>query len=153
MAPNSPGVKIPPPLLFLGGLIIGILLSVWAPIAFVSPAVSRLVGGAALVLSAGLALSAIRIFRRTGTTVRPDRPATALLITGPYRFTRNPLYLAMTLFYIGVAMLSRSLWSLILLPLVLVLLERYVIRREEHYLERQFGADYRRYKNAVRRWL
>ncbi len=83
----------------------------------------------------------------------PWRPTTALVVGGPFRFTRNPMYLGTTLLYIGIAILAQALWALVLLPFVLMIVQRGVIEREERYLEGKFGADYLRYKQRVRRWL
>ncbi len=90
---------------------------------------------------------------RAHTSPKPWLPTTTLVVGGPFRFTRNPLYLGMTLFYIGVAILAQALWAFVLLPFVLMIVQRGVIEREERYLERKFGTDYLRYKQRVRRWL
>ncbi len=90
---------------------------------------------------------------RAGTSIKPTVPTTALVTTGPFRFSRNPLYVSVTLFYLGIAIAARSLWALALLLVVLVVMQRGVIDREERYLERRFGADYLRYKERVRRWI
>jgi protein-S-isoprenylcysteine O-methyltransferase Ste14 len=98
-------------------------------------------------------LPAVLAFRRAGTHPQPWRPATALVVTGPYRFSRNPMYVGATLFYIGISFWVNSLWPLLLLPVVLVIMSRGVIAREEAYLERLFGDEYRSYRSRVRRWL
>lgn len=90
--------------------------------------------------------------RQAGTDVRPDKPTSSLIVEGPYRFSRNPIYLGFTLFYSGITALANSLPSDLLLPFVLVVMRRGVIEREEHYLERIFGEEYLRYKASVRRW-
>jgi protein-S-isoprenylcysteine O-methyltransferase Ste14 len=87
------------------------------------------------------------------TNVNPTRPVTAIVTEGPFRFTRNPLYLGFTLFYTGVTLLVNSLWMVLLLPFVLFLMTFSVIEREERYLERKFGEQYLAYKRRVRRWL
>jgi len=104
---------------------------------------------------AGLALLASfnTSFQRRGTAVEPWKPTTAIVTTGPYRITRNPAYLGMALLYIGIALLADSLWALAPLPVVLVLIDRGVIAREERYLERKFGAEYVDYRSRVRRWV
>jgi protein-S-isoprenylcysteine O-methyltransferase Ste14 len=85
--------------------------------------------------------------------VDPREPTTAVVTDGPYRFTRNPLYLSMTLIYVGITALANALAPVLLLPVVLQVMSRGVIEREEHYLERKFGAEYLSYKARVRRWL
>jgi protein-S-isoprenylcysteine O-methyltransferase Ste14 len=77
----------------------------------------------------------------------------ALVTTGPFQFSRNPLYVSLTLLYLGIAIAAQSLWALALLIVVLAVMQRSVVRREEHYLEQKFGADYLRYKERVRRWI
>jgi protein-S-isoprenylcysteine O-methyltransferase Ste14 len=118
------------------------------------PAVLRWAGGGALLV-AGLALLASfnTAFERTGTAVEPWKPTTAIVSTGPYRLTRNPAYVGMALVYIGIALLAEALWVLPPLPLVLLIIDRGVIAREERYLERKFGPEYLDYKRRVRRWV
>jgi protein-S-isoprenylcysteine O-methyltransferase Ste14 len=85
--------------------------------------------------------------------VEPWKPTTAIVTTGPYRFTRNPAYLGMALVYVGIALLAEALWVLVPLPFVLAIIDRAVIAREERYLQRKFGHEYLDYKATVRRWI
>ena len=156
MTPNqadSPGVRVPPPLVFLAGLAIGLVLSNWAPTEYLGRAIARPLGRVVTGIGVLLALSAVYAFSRAHTNLRPDRPSSALVRTGPYRFTRNPMYVSLTIVYVGVAVMMQSLWSLLLLPLVVAFIRIKVIGREEAYMERRFGGDYLRFKNEVRRWL
>ena len=150
---NSAGVIAPPPLIYLGGLAIGFGLEALLPGGSLPDAVRWVGGGVALL--AGLALQTffISAFNRVGTAVEPWKPTTAIVTTGPYRLTRNPAYLGMALIYVGIALLGDSLWALAPLPLVLAVIDRGVIAREERYLERKFGAEYTDYRAGVRRWL
>jgi protein-S-isoprenylcysteine O-methyltransferase Ste14 len=91
--------------------------------------------------------------REAGTNIQPNLPSTTVVSSGPYSLTRNPIYLAMTLLYSGIAILVNTVWPLFLLPLVLVVIRFGVIEREEGYLERKFGKSYRDYKERVRRWI
>jgi protein-S-isoprenylcysteine O-methyltransferase Ste14 len=91
-------------------------------------------------------------FQWKGTAVEPWKPTTAIVTTGPYRITRNPAYVGMALAYAGIAVMSDALWVLAPLPLVLLVIDRGVIAREERYLERKFGQEYLDYKDRVRRW-
>ena len=100
-----------------------------------------------------LVLSAFRLMRKAGTNVDPTQPTTALVVKGPFQLTRNPLYLSLTLIYSGIAMLMNALWAMLILPFVLLVMRLGVIDREERYLERKFGEEYRQYKARVRRWL
>ena len=150
---NSAGVIAPPPLIFLGGLAIGFGLEALLPGGSLPDAVRWIAGGLALL--AGLALQTffINAFNRVGTAVEPWKPTTAIVTSGPYRLTRNPAYLGMALIYIGIALLADAPWALVPVPLVLVLIDRGVIVREERYLEREFGEEYVGYKRGVRRWV
>jgi len=106
-----------------------------------------------MVGSGILATWGVVTMRRAGTNVRPDQPALVIVVDGPFRFSRNPLYLALTGFYLGVSMLINTVWPPFLLPVLLAFLHWGVIRREEHYLEAKFGSTYLNYKARVRRWL
>jgi protein-S-isoprenylcysteine O-methyltransferase Ste14 len=150
---DSPGVRVPPPLVFLAGLAIGLVLSNWAPTEYLGRAIARPLGRVVTGIGVLLALSAVYAFSRARTDLRPNRPSSALVRTGPYRFTRNPMYVSLTIVYVGVAVMMQSLWSLLLLPLVVAFIRMKVIGREEAYMERRFGADYLRYKSEVRRWF
>ncbi len=92
-------------------------------------------------------------FRRAGTSMVPMNPTTALVTSGPYRLTRNPMYLGMAFLYVAFAFALGVIWALAFLPAVVVIVDRFVIAREEPYLERKFGQAYRDYKVRVRRWL
>ena len=151
---EGPGVKFPPPLLYLALLILGILLSVWYPVHFLPSALAWPLGG--IILAGGMLpgpIWGIRTLRDAGTTIRPDKPAAKLVTNGPFRFSRNPLYLALTLIYAGIALMVDSIWALLLLFPVTFIMTRFVIQREEDYLARTFGEDYERYKKSVRRWI
>ena len=151
------GVVAPPPLIYLGFLAAGLGLGYLWPLAIAGdgvPVAARTGVGAALAaLGIVIGIAGFRQFRRAGTDVRPDRPTTALVTTGIYRYSRNPLYLSQTLVYGGIALAADSLWAMAFLVPTLVVVRYGVIAREEAYLERKFGDDYRRFKAAVRRWL
>jgi protein-S-isoprenylcysteine O-methyltransferase Ste14 len=90
---------------------------------------------------------------RAGTPLDPAEPVSAIVTAGPYQYSRNPIYLGMTLVYLGVAALANSRWPVIALPAMLQVVQRGVIAREERYLVQRFGDEYRRYQASVRRWL
>jgi len=151
-----PGVRFPPPFLFVGGFVAGLLLHRALPLALASggPApLSVWLGWAAVAL--GLVLGAWAMFTFLGarTAIIPHRPATEVVQTGPYRLSRNPMYVALGLVYVGLALWLNRLWPLLLLPLVYVLLYRLVVRREERYLKSAFGEAYGAYRRRVRRWV
>jgi protein-S-isoprenylcysteine O-methyltransferase Ste14 len=150
---DAPNVRIVPPLVYLGGLAIGFLASLWVPVHFIPDLVGWTLGAILIVCGAALTSSALVKFKRAGTTVRPDRAARTLVIAGPYKMTRNPMYLGLALVYLGIAIAGQSLWAVILLPLVLIIIQRRAIAPEEDFLKRRFGADYISYMAKVRRWL
>ena len=150
---DAPNVKIIPPLIYLAGIVIGFLASIWMPTKVVPNSVAWTVGGILIFCGAVLAGSAILKFRDAGTTVRPDRGASTLVIAGPYKITRNPMYLGLALVYLGMTIAGQSVWALILLPVVLTVIRRRAIEPEEAFLEKRFGANYLSYKKKVRRWL
>ena len=152
-AGDSAGVVAPPPLIYLGGLAVGFALEALLPGTSVSGVVQWVLGGVLLVAGLVLLGSFNTAFQRKGTAVEPWKPTTAIVTTGPYRLTRNPAYLGMALVYIGVALLADALWVLVPLPVVLVIIDRMVIAREERYLERKFGQEYLDYKGRARRWI
>jgi protein-S-isoprenylcysteine O-methyltransferase Ste14 len=145
-------VIAPPPLIYLAGLLIGAALERWQPMPFLPESLQRWVAGVFL-LPALVVVPAVAAFDRAGTRPEPWKPSTALVTTGPYRYSRNPMYLGFTLFYLAATAWMNSGWALILLPGVLLTMLIGVIAREEAYLERRFGAAYQEYRGRVRRWL
>ncbi|HEU0300877.1 MAG TPA: isoprenylcysteine carboxylmethyltransferase family protein, partial [Longimicrobium sp.] len=106
-----------------------------------------------VVVAGALFVSAVRTFRKAGTPVPGNVPTTTIVRTGPYGYSRNPIYLAFTLFQVGLAAWVNSLGLLLTLLPALTLMALVVIPREERYLEARFPAEYLPYKHAVRRWL
>lgn len=149
----GPGIRIQPPLVFAASILAGIGLNRLWPLAMPFGLHGPVFAGTLLALVLLLAGLCIREFHRSGTEVRADRPDTALITTGPYRFTRNPLYLCLTLVQPGVAMYLNNAWILGLTVASVLAISGYAIRREERYLEQLFGQDYRDYRQRVRRWL
>jgi protein-S-isoprenylcysteine O-methyltransferase Ste14 len=157
-APTSPdhsGVRFPPPFVYAGLLLVGYGIHRLWPVALIPKASEWLdpIGGVLVGIGVGVALTAAITFRRAGTHVNPTKPATTVVAHGPFRFTRNPMYLSLALVYLGVTALINSLWPLLLFPPVIWIISTFVIAREEAYLERKFGATYLEYKKRVRRWL
>jgi protein-S-isoprenylcysteine O-methyltransferase Ste14 len=148
---NSPCVIACPPLVFIAALGIGWLLNWLAPLhAFSSLHVA---GGILAFAGVVLGLWGVHAFHRAGTAVRPDRPVTALVTDGPFRYTRNPLYIGLTTIYLGVAFSTGMLWLLVTLIPALAVTHWKIVRREEQFLEAKFGETYRTYKTHVRRWV
>jgi protein-S-isoprenylcysteine O-methyltransferase Ste14 len=152
---RGPDVKFPPPLLFVAGLGAGVLLDRLLPSPSAIPA-SSLFEVAGIVLGVvGLAVvyTGILTFRRARTAVYPNRPAKLVVDHGVFAYSRNPMYVGMTIFYLGGVLLLHSLGALLLLPMVLLLLQALVIAREERHLRATFPAEYHAYCARVRRWL
>lgn len=150
---DNPGIRVPPPLIYLLPLMLGLLLDRRAHVPFLPRNVARglalpLIGGGAL-----LSRSFFKTMHDAEAPVRTDRPVPRLTTEGPFRYTRNPGYLCLAMTYAGIALLRNSLWAILLLPLVLYVIQREVIGREERYLERTFGEEYLAYKQRVRRWV
>ena len=151
--PDNPGVVAPPPLIFAGALVAGLLLNRLRPTPFLSRALSKILGWPLVVGGLLLGLWGFHEMRRAGTNVDPYHPTTAIVEAGPYRFTRNPLYVGMALIYSGISARTNALPPVLLLPAVFAIMRRGVIEREERYLEGKFGEEYLRYKREVRRWI
>lgn len=142
-----------PPFVYLGSIVLGLLVHLFWRVQ-VLPASLSVPIGAVLVLMAGVIfISAVRTFRGAGTPVPGNVPTTTIVRTGPYGFSRNPIYLAFTLFQAGLAAWANSLAVLLTLLPAVALMALVVIPREERYLEARFPAEYLPYRRAVRRWL
>ena len=152
---DVPGVVMRPPFIFAVFLALGIALHLTWPVTMVTTSFPLRVGlGASLaLLGVVLAMSGRFQLRRARTQSSPFRPATSVVVEGPYRFSRNPMYLGMSLIYAGIAFGANSAWMLGLLIPLLIVLHYGVIVREEAYLERKFGNSYLEYRKAVRRWI
>ena len=150
---DNAGVIARPPLIYLAALLLGVALDAVWPAPLLADATQYWVGGAVMLISLALVIPCFALFRRAGTSVPTETPTTALVDRGPYRFSRNPIYLALSLLYAGIAITADNVWMLGLLVPVLAIMTYGVIKREEAYLERKFGEEYRRYKSSVRRWL
>jgi protein-S-isoprenylcysteine O-methyltransferase Ste14 len=151
--PDVSGVRVPPPVIYVVGFLVGGALELAFPVGALPFAVALLAGLVGGGLWLALDGSAMLRFRRARTSMVPMKPTTALVTSGPYRVTRNPMYVGMAFLYAGLALSLGVIWALALLPAVLLMVDRLVIAREERYLEAKFGEEYRDYKRRVRRWL
>jgi protein-S-isoprenylcysteine O-methyltransferase Ste14 len=149
---DNPGINVPPPLIYVVPLILGLLLDRRAHFPFLPRGAARGLGWT--LLGGGVVLNGwfLRTIRDADVPIRTDKPVPKLTTEGPFRYSRNPSYLALAMIYAGIAVLRNSPWAILLLPLVLVVIQREVIGREERYLERTFGEAYLDYKVKVRRW-
>jgi len=148
----NPGVVRPPPV-YLTSILAGLALQFFWPLRLVPPRLSLPLGAAAIVAAVALFITAVRTFRAAGTPVPGNQPTSAIVRTGPYRFTRNPIYLAFSLLQLGIGFWVNSLWLLLTLIPAVLLMSLVVIPREETYLEARFPSEYLPYKKSVRRWL
>ena len=137
----------------MGGLIGGALVNFFLPLFIWPSAWIRIVGIIPLVAGVWLFSSARTTFQRHQTALMPWTPSARLVQDGPYRFSRNPIYLAFFSLYLGVAFVFDSGYILIMLVVVFVLFDRMQVPREERYLQEKFGDEFRQYKEKVRRWV
>jgi len=145
-------VLLRPPIIFLCAILLGIALN-WAwPLHFVSPNV-RLLGPIVTACAVVLFLLSYREFRRAGTSVKGSKRSTVIVRTGPYRFSRNPIYLAFILLVLGLSVWLNNVWLLAPLVPPVAIIAFLVIPREERFLERNLPEQYSSYKSAVRRWF
>lgn len=151
--PDTAGVIARPPLVLLGSILLGLALHGLWPVRLVPDALSAALGAPLVALGLIVFALAVRALRAAGTGIRTSEPTTALTTKGPYRVSRNPIYLSFALFQLGLAVWTNSGWMLAAWLGTLAILRYGVISREEAYLERKFGAAYRAYKTTARRWL
>ncbi len=155
MATEGAAVRMKfPPALYAVPLAVTLAVHRWLkPLPIGAPGAASASGTG--LMAAGIALGAagaVTVLRR-GTTVVPDRAVTALVTSGPYRFSRNPMYTGLTVGYVGAALRARSWWPLLVLPAIVAAVRAWVIGPEEQYLAERFGTAYTEYSSRVRRWL
>ncbi len=148
----NPGL-VRPPLVYLISLVSGTLIHLALPLPFLPVSLAVPLGVSLVAVAIALFSYSVAKFRVAGTPVPARKPTTAIVRTGPYRFSRNPIYLAFSMFQLGIAIWVNSVWLLATLVGAVALIHSVVIPREEQYLERKFGAQYVDYKASVRRWL
>ena len=142
-----------PPLVYFAAIVIGLVLGFVWPFAFLPRGFATPLGSVLVVIAVMLFFFSTAKFRAAGTPVPGNRPTTAIVRTGPYRYSRNPIYVAFTLLQLGLAAWTNDLWLIATLMVAIALMSTVVIPREEKYLERKFGSKYLDYKAKVRRWI
>jgi len=150
---DHPGVVAHPPSLYLGFLVLAWVLDRVVPLPVGIPESTRSLGVLLVPPSLALMIWGRQTMVRAGTNVRPSRPSTALVTGGPFRFSRNPLYVAVTALYLACAWMTRVEWALVLVIPLALIVHYGIVRREERYLEQKFGDDYRAYCTQTRRWF
>ncbi len=151
--PDRPHVIVFPPLLLAGTIALGLALNFFVPAKFLPHVLAVPLGSLVTLCAIVLAIMAIREMRAANTPLDVRKASTAIVSSGPFRLSRNPIYLGMVLLCAGLASLANSLWLLVLALPFAVILQKGVIEREEAYLEQKFGDSYLRYKARVRRWI
>ena len=150
---DNPGVIVFPPLLY-GIAFAAVLALHWFwPMPIFDHSVALWPGLALALLGAVIAIWGRNVLRAAGTNVNPSLPTTAIVTSGPFRFSRNPLYMALTLVYTGLTLAFNTWWGIVVLVPLLMLVHRGVVLREERYLEQKFGETYRQYCSKVRRYF
>jgi protein-S-isoprenylcysteine O-methyltransferase Ste14 len=148
-------VRFPPPLVFLLaiGAGFGLARAAGPARAPLGPHLRLVVGSAVILCALLLVASARTLFFRTRQSPTPWSPTPSLIVTGPYRFTRNPMYVGITLFLVGLAVVTDNLWIALCAPLALAVVHVIAVRPEERYLAARFGPPYAEYRARVRRYL
>ncbi|MES1217185.1 MAG: isoprenylcysteine carboxylmethyltransferase family protein [Bacteroidota bacterium] len=152
---DSPGVYIPPPLFYVLTFLAGVFMQKKVPLddTLFHQQLIKIAGVIFLILALFFLIRSLRQFLRTKNTLITVMPANSLQSDGIYAVTRNPMYTGLAIVYLGLTCLIGNWWNLILFPLLVIIVQEFIIRREEKYLERRFGQDYLNYKAKVRRWI
>jgi len=150
---HGPGLKFPPPLLVLAVIGVAWLADRVRPLPISSGEAPLLLGVAVIVIAVLLALLALVHFIEARTKLEPWQPTSTVIQKGLFRYSRNPIYLSYCIATIGTGLVLNSWWIVVGVTMLKPLLERFVISREEAYLEKKFGDSYLQYKDRVRRWL
>jgi protein-S-isoprenylcysteine O-methyltransferase Ste14 len=150
---DNPGVVARPPLLYGAAFVVVLVFRWFWPMPIFGQAVALWPGLVLVALGVGTAIWGRRTMQATGTNINPALPTTAIVTSGPFRFSRNPLYLALTLLYLGLTLAFNTWWGIVVLVPLLIIMHRGVVLREERYLEQKFGDSYRQYRSKVRRYL
>lgn len=152
---DHPGVYIPPPFIYLVLFLLSYRIQALKPLPllWLQSLSGNLLSWILIVAATILSSVALLRFIKTGNTVVTIKPAKSLQTTGIYRYSRNPMYLALLLLYTGLACLVGNLWTLILIPVLILIMNGYVIRREEQYLRQKFEDAYTAYLKQTRRWI
>ena len=152
-AADSPGVVVRPPLLYGVAFVVVLVLRWLWPLPISDEPVALWPGLALVALGVAIAIWGRRTMKAAGTNIDPTLPAMAIVTSGPFRFSRNPLYLALTLLYLGLCLALDTRWGFVMLVPIFPIMHRGVVLREEAYLERKFGETYRQYRSRVRRYI
>lgn len=153
LPPDHAGVAFHPPVMLLVFILLGFGIRAVAPFSIIPDLVAQIVGPIIVSLAFAFFFWALATMRRSGGSVPTGEPTDVIVTQGPYRYSRNPIYLSMIALLLGLGIWVNSLWFVAFAVLSVFLLQWGVISREEAYLERKFGSRYTSYKSHVRRWL
>ena len=151
--PDKAGVIVFPPLLFACTLVIGILLGYISPSALLNTKIALLCGGLLLPAAIVLLRFAVKTLAKHNTTINPGGATTTIVKEGIYQYSRNPMYVAFTIIYISILIMTNSWYGLLLLVPLLIVVQKGIIEKEEKYLLQKFGEEYLSYRKKVNRWL
>ena len=151
--PTGAAVRLIPPVVYFVPFAVMWGLHWWRPRTIPGGSALTVLGLALILIGVALSLWAVATLMRAGTTFIPWEQVTAIVSTGPFRFSRNPIYLADAIAYLGGTLVLHSWWPLLVLPGILLVIGRKVMDPEERYLAERFGDPYREYQRRVRRWL
>jgi protein-S-isoprenylcysteine O-methyltransferase Ste14 len=152
-SPDSPGVIARPPLLYAGALLLVVAVRWFSPMPITTWALALPTGLALSVAAVAIARWGRKTMQAAGTNINPMLPATTIVSSGPFRYSRNPLYIALTLLFLGLTLLLNTWWGIVMLAPLLLTMHVGVVLREERYLDRKFGDSYRAYRSSVRRYM
>jgi protein-S-isoprenylcysteine O-methyltransferase Ste14 len=150
---DTPPIIAPPPILLFACILVAWALNTFFPLELSIPFAARvIIGNTLLVVSIAFAIPALLVMHRANTPAEPWKPTVRIVASGPFRFTRNPIYVAMILVFAAIAVFTASPWFFAFLPVLFLLLNFGVVRAEEQYLSSKFGEEYVSYMRRVRRW-
>lgn len=150
--PSHANVRLPPPLAYILPFLLAWLLQAFIPLPGLPIGIARVLTIALCIAGGTFCVWSIGLFRHSKTSLIPVKPTTTLVTSGPYRVTRNPMYLGLLCLYLAAACWFNIVWALVLAPIVVVVIQR-IIEKEEQYLGQKFGEVYRHYQAQVRRWI
>lgn len=152
---DNPGVYIPPPLIYVLAFLMAVFIQNKIPIdnLLFHQQLTKIIGVILLIIALFFLVKSLRQFFQSKNTVVTMKPASSLQTNGIYSITRNPMYVGLAVVYLGISCFIGNWWNIILFPLLLLIVQEYIIKREEKYLARRFGQEYVVYKTKVRRWL
>lgn len=150
---DNPGVIVPPPLLLLTFIVLGYALNQAYPLPVLDRPLNTIISAIFFAYAALTAGLAYYYMKKSGTNISTRKPSNTIVTVSVYSYTRNPIYLSMIIVLIAFALYFNSLWSIIVIPFFILIIQKGVIEREEKYLEKKFGDEYLNYKKRVRRWI